>query len=67
MRQVAIVRALRVRDEDVRVKTDELTVKEGEIQQFQQQLEQAQVYAEPQVYCKPKCQMLHFSVYSCVS
>ena len=43
VRQVATMRALRGRDEDVRVKTDELAMKEGEIQQLQQQLEQAQV------------------------
>ena len=55
VRQVAIMRALRGRDEDVRVKTDELAMKEGEIQQLQQQLEQAQVTLASQesVYAMP--------------
>ena len=43
VKQVAMVRALKGRDEDVRVKTDELIAKDEEIQQLQQQLEQAQV------------------------
>lgn len=43
VKQVAMVRALKGRDEDVRVKTDELVAKDEEIQQLQQQLEQAQV------------------------
>ena len=44
VKQVAMVRALKGRDEDVRVKTDELAAKDGEIQQLRYQLEQAQVY-----------------------
>ena len=44
VRQVAIMRAFRGRDEDVTAKTNELAIKEGEIQQLQQQLEQAQVH-----------------------
>ena len=43
VKQVAMMRALRGKDEDVRVKMDELAAKDGEIQQLQQQLEQAQV------------------------
>ena len=43
VKQVAMVKALRGRDEDVRVKMDELAAKDGEIQQLQQQLEQAHV------------------------
>ena len=48
-RQVAMMRALRGRDEDVRVKTDELTAKDREMQQLQQQLEEAAVI----VSCMP--------------
>jgi hypothetical protein len=44
VKQVAMVRALKGRDEDVRVKTDELATKDGEIQHLQYQLEQAQVH-----------------------
>ena len=50
VRQVAIMKALRGKEEDVREKTDELrektdelTEKNGEIQQLQQQLQHAQV------------------------
>ena len=43
VRQVAMMRALRGKEEDVREKKDELAAKDGEIQQLQQQLEQAQV------------------------
>ena len=46
-RQVAMMRALRGKEEDVREKTDELAAKDGEIQQLQQQLEQALV---PELY-----------------
>ena len=35
VKQIAMVRALRGKDEDVRVKTDELVAKDGEIQQLQ--------------------------------
>lgn len=35
VKQVAMVRALKGKDEDVRVKTDELAAKDGEIQQLQ--------------------------------
>ena len=44
VKQVALMRALKGRDEDVRVKTGELAAKDGEIQQLQHQLEQAQVH-----------------------
>ena len=43
VKQVTMMRALKGRDEDMRVKTDELAAKDGEIQQLHQQLEQAQV------------------------
>jgi hypothetical protein len=43
IKQVAMVTALRGKDEDVRVKTDELAAKDREIQQLQLQLEQIQV------------------------
>ena len=43
VRQVAMMRALRGKEEDVREKKDELAAKDGEIQQLQRQLEQAQV------------------------
>ena len=42
-KQVAMMRALRGRDEDVRVKIDELTAKDREIRQLQWQLEEAEV------------------------
>ena len=44
VKQVVMTSALRGRDEDVKVKTDELAAKDGEIQQLQQQLGQAQVF-----------------------
>jgi hypothetical protein len=44
VKQIAMVRALKGKDEDVRVKTDELAAKDGEIQHLQLQLEQTQVY-----------------------
>ena len=43
VKQVAMMRAFRGKDEDVRVKVDELAAKDGEIQQLHYQLEQAQV------------------------
>ena len=45
VKQVAIMRALKVREEDVRVKTDELAAKHREMQRLQHQLEQSQVHA----------------------
>ena len=76
MKQVTMVRALKGRDEDVRVKTDELAAKDGEIQQLRHQLEQAQVpesQAQIQfsyyysVYCKSSVSSLNtatLTVYS---
>ena len=43
MKQIAMMRALKQRDEDVRVKTEELAAKDREIRQLQNQLEQTQV------------------------
>ena len=50
VKQVAMMRAFRARDKDIRVKMDELVTKDGEIQQLQQQLEQAQVHNLYQQY-----------------
>ena len=61
VKQVAMMRALRRRDEDVRVKMDELATKNGEIQQLQQQLEEAQVPVMALHMPRPICIFLRMS------
>ena len=43
MKQITMMRALKQRDEDVRVKTEEVAAKDRKIKQLQNQLEQTQV------------------------
>ena len=50
VKQIAIVKDLRGKEDDVRVKTDELAVRDREMQQLKQQLEQAQVHDSIKLY-----------------
>ena len=62
VKQVAIMKDLKGIEDDVRVKTDELAAKDGEIQQLQQRLEQAQVPAVPLLTQSDGLRHINFSI-----